>query len=123
MSRFYDEWCGKLGEFWYAHSHDEVRQLVARMSEIEIEEDGAAKWKSNGAYLPADVVEKLYVYGKVDSFSPEATNAKRERQTEETLNRYRNRSTVGPEEIGEMKAAFGEGTIVVDIITGRKYVL
>ena len=81
------------------------------------EEDGAAKWKSSGNYLPADVVEKLTFAG-ADFFSAEATAKKREAQTAEFLANYRHEVT--EEERSEMRAAFGPGATVVDIISGKR---
>ena len=90
---------------------------------IEVEDDGAAKWKTNGSYLPADVVEKLTFAGAA-WFSPEATAAKREKQVTKELEAYRNSHRgFDAETIAEAKAAFGEGTTICDVITGEKITL
>ena len=87
---------------------------------MEVDADGAAKWISSGSYLSADVVEKLTFAG-ADFFSAEATAAKREAQTAAFLDSYR-RNYKGPsaEERMEMEAAFGKGTTVVNVITGKR---
>lgn len=120
MTRFAREWNGELGAFWQKHAHEEAERLMSQRDNIEVEEDGAAKWISSGNYLPADVVEKLTFAG-ADFFSAEATAAKREAQTAAFLDSYR-RNYKGPseEEKAEMRAAFGEGTTVVNVITGKK---
>ena len=120
MTRFAREWNGELGAFWQKHAHEEAERLMSQRDNIEVEEDGAAKWISSGNYLPADVVEKLTFAG-ADFFSAEATAAKREAQTAAFLDSYR-RNNKGPseEEKAEMRAAFGEGTTVVNVITGKK---
>ena len=120
MTRFAREWNGELGDFWQKHAHEEAERLMSQRDNIEVEEDGAAKWISSGNYLPADVVEKLTFAG-ADFFSAEATAAKREAQTAAFLDSYR-RNYKGPseEEKAEMRAAFGEGTTVVNVITGKK---
>ena len=120
MTRFEQEWSGALGEFWRKQAHAEAERLLAQRDNIEVEADGAAKWISSGNYLPADVVEKLTFAG-ADFFSAEATAAKREAQTAAFLDSYR-RNYKGPseEEKAEMRAAFGEGATVVNIITGEK---
>ena len=59
MTRFAREWNGELGAFWQKHAHEEAERLMSQRDNIEVEEDGAAKWISSGNYLPADVVEKL----------------------------------------------------------------
>lgn len=119
MTRFAREWNGELGAFWQKNAHEEAARLLAQKDNIEVEADGAAKWKSNGNYLPADVVEKLTFAG-ADFFSAEATAAKRDAQTAEFLNSYRQNHKVTAEERMEMEAAFGKGTTVVNIITGEK---
>ena len=119
MTRFAREWNGELGAFWQKNAHEEAARLLAQRDNIEVEEDGAAKWKSNGSYLPADVVEKL-IFAGTDFFSAEATAAKREAQTAEFLGSYRRNHRTTTEERAEMEAAFGKGTTVVNIITGEK---
>ena len=119
MTRFAREWNGELGAFWQKNAHEEAARLLAQRDNIEVEEDGAAKWRSNGSYLPADVVEKL-IFAGADFFSEEATAAKREAQTAEFLGNYRRNHRTTTEERAEMEAAFGKGTTVVNIITGEK---
>ena len=117
MTRFAREWNGELGAFWQKNAHEEAARLLAQRDNIEVEEDGAAKWKSSGNYLPADVVEKLTFAG-ADFFSAEATAKKREAQMAEFLANYHHE--VAEEERAEMRAAFGTETTVVDIISGKK---
>ena len=119
MTRFAREWNGELGAFWQRNAHEEAARLLAQRDNIEVEEDGAAKWISSGNYLPADVVEKLTFAG-ADFFSAEATAAKREAQTAAFLEDYRRNHRTTAEERMEMEAAFGKGTTVVNIITGEK---
>ena len=119
MTRFAREWNGELGAFWQKNAHEEAARLLAQRDNIEVDEDGAAKWKNNGSYLPADVVEKL-IFAGADFFSEEATAAKREAQTAEFLGNYRRNHKTTAEERTEMEAAFGKGTTVVNIITGEK---
>ena len=119
MTRFAREWNGELGAFWQKNAHEDAARLLAQRDNIEVEEDGAAKWKSNGSYLPADVVEKL-IFAGADFFSEEATAAKREAQTAAFLENYRRNHRTTEEERMEMEAAFGKGTTVMDIITGDK---
>ena len=119
MTRFAREWNGELGAFWQKNAHEEAARLLTQRDNIEVEEDGAAKWKSNGSYLPADVVEKL-IFAGADFFSAEATAAKREAQTAEFLGSYRRNHKTTTEERMEMAAAFGKGTTVVNILTGEK---
>ena len=119
MTRFAREWNGELGAFWQKNAQKEAARLLAQRDNIEVEEDGAAKWISSGNYLPSDVVEKLTFAG-ADFFSIEATAAKREAQTAAFFENYRRNHRTTEEERIEMAAAFGKGTTVVDIITGEK---
>ncbi len=121
MTRFEQEISGALGAFWQRNAQQEVERLMAKTSDIEVEEDGAAKWKTNGSYLPKEVIEKL-AYGGFD-FSPEATTAKREEQTTVFLRDYRRNHRTTEEEKNEMRAVFGAGQTVIDIITGERIAL
>ncbi|MCM1486729.1 MAG: hypothetical protein NC203_00050 [Firmicutes bacterium] len=123
MTRFEREWNGELGEFWKKNAHEEAQQLLNQADKIEVEEDGAAKWKTNGSYLPADVVEKL-IFAGATWFSPEATATKREVQVAKEMEAYRNNHRgFDVEMLAEARAAFGEGTTICDIITGEKITL
>ena len=120
MTRFEQEISGRLGDFWKRNAQQEVERLLAQTNNIEVEDDGAAKWKSSGNYLPSDVCEKLW-YGGATWFSPEATAWRREEQTNEVIKAYRERGTQDDiDTLNEMRAAFGTGTTVVDCITGEK---
>lgn len=84
-----------------------------------VEADGAIRWNSNGRYLMDDFCEKLEYAGY--PFDREATAKKRDAQNEESLMEYR-RSDKGlsGEELAQARAAFGEGTVVVNVLNGRK---
>lgn len=119
MTRFQREINGQLGDYWQASAEQDVKDAVKNANENAIvEEDGAIKWKSNGAYIPDDFCEKLEYAGY--KFSREATAVKRAAQVQKELAQYRANYT-GPsdEEVAEMRAAFGEGETVVDVITGK----
>ena len=111
MTRFAREWNGELGAFWQKNAHEEAARLLAQRDNIEVEEDGAAKWRSNGSYLPADVVEKLSFAG-ADFFSAEATAAKREAQTAEFLGSYDSRipRKLPPEPQNHDRGTGGDGS-------------
>lgn len=121
MTRFEQEYSGALGSYWRESAREEIEKLQEKADngEILVDENGAASWKSNGRALPSDCAEKLS-WTTLD-FSIEATAAKRDEETARSLESYR-RSYMGPaaEERMEMKAAFGKGTTVVDIITGER---
>ncbi len=88
-------------------------------ADATVEADGAIKWNSNGRYLMDDFCEKLEYAGY--AFSREATARKREAQNAESLAEYRrNDKGLAGEALAEARAAFGEGTTVVNVLTGKK---
>ena len=123
MTRFEREISGSLGAFWKKNAEEEVRKAVAKAdSDAAVEADGAIKWNSNGRYLMDDFCEKLEYTGY--AFSREATAEKREAQNEESLAEYcRNDKGLTGEALAEARAAFGEGTTVVNVLTGKKTLL
>ena len=120
MTRFEREINGSLGDFWKRNAQEEVKKAVAKADAgATVEADGAIKWNSNGRYLMDDFCEKLEYAGY--PFSREATAQKRDAQNEESLAEYRkNDRGLSGEELAEARAAFGEGTTVVNILTGRR---
>ena len=119
MTRFEREITGQLGEYWQKDAEKEVQRAVAEADRNAIvDENGAIKWKSNGSYLMDDFCEKLEYAGY--PFSREATKNARDIQVHRELNEYRkNQKAPSPEELEAMRAAFGEGTTIVDVLSGR----
>ena len=120
MTRFEMEISGKLGDFWKRNAEEEVKKAVAKAdADAAVEADGAIKWNSNGRYLMDDFCEKLEYAGY--PFSREATARKRDVQNEESIAEYRrNYKGLSGEELAEARAAFGEGTTVVNVLTGER---
>lgn len=120
MTRFEREINGSLGDFWKRNAEEEVKKAVAQADEkAKVEEDGAIRWNRNGRYLMDDLCEKLEYAGY--PFSREATARKRDAQNEESIAEYRrNDKGISGEALAEARAAFGEGTVVVNVLTGRK---
>lgn len=123
MTRFEMEISGRLGEFWKKRAAEEVAEAVKKADEdATIEADGAIRWNSNGNYIPDDFCEKLEYAGF--NFSREATRAKREVQTSKFIEQYIAKQTEPTaEDMNEMRAAFGEGATVVNLLSGRRYAL
>lgn len=118
MTRFQQEISGALGQWWEDHAKKEVERAVRKADENAIVEDnGAIKWKSNGSYLMDDFCEMLEYAGY--QFNRKATAEARNIQVVESLKNYKLNYT-GPnaEELAEMRAAFGEGETIVNVITG-----
>lgn len=120
MTRFEREISSSLGAFWKKNAEEEVRKAVVQAdTQATVDADGAIRWESNGRYLMDDFCEKLEYAGY--DFSREATARKREAQVEESLAQYRrNDRGLSGEELAEARAAFGGGTTVVDVLTGKK---
>lgn len=121
MTRFERELSGSLGAFWKKNAEQEIAKMQERADndEIRTNTEGGAFWNKSGNYLPADCAEVLSYTDF--PFSLEATAKAREAQTAMQLEAYR-KSYKGPneEEKVEMRAAFGIGSTVVDIITGER---
>lgn len=120
MTRFEIEISGSLGAFWKKNAEEEVRKAVAQAeTQAAVDADGAIRWNSNGRYLMDDFCEKLE-YAEY-AFSRKATAKKREAQDAESLAEYRRNSKgLTGEALAEARAAFGEETTVVDVLTGKK---
>ena len=121
MTKFEKNLNGLNGEFWKRIAQEEISSMIERVNKdmIAIDENCAAYWTSNGHYLPADCVEVLKYAGFF--FDEEATNKAREAQNAEFIENYRkNYTSPSAEELYEMRAAFGTGVTVVDVITGRE---
>ena len=122
MTRFEKELSGNLGAYWKASAEKELERVRAdfEAGKITVDENGVAR-NCIGRILMDDMLEKLtYITDEADV---EATRAAREEETAaffesyRKANRNRRRSA---EELHEMRAAFGTGTTVVDIITGER---
>ena len=121
MTRFERELSGSLGEFWKKNAEQEIAKMQERADndEIRTNTEGGAFWNKSGNYLPADCAEILSYTNF--PFSLEATAKAREAQTAMQLEAYRKSyKEPGEEEKAEMRAAFGSGSTVVDIITGER---
>lgn len=81
--------------------------------------EGVVYWKSNGNVPPKDVLEFWDYVGK--DFDFEKSKNELNRQTDAFFEEYIKANKgreYSDEELFEMTCAFGEGTEVVDIITG-----
>mgnify|MGYP001058442851 CR=1 FL=1 len=87
-----------------------------------IDDDGVVRWNSNNNVPFDDMLYDFMSIGvigpKTAARSEEARHVDNERFFEE----YRRNQPAQPseEELFEMRAAFGEGTEVVDVISGRR---
>ena len=123
MTRFQRELSGDLGAFWQHHAEAELAKVKADLDSgaITIDEAGVAR-NCIGRALMDDLLEMLVlVTDKADSA---ATKAARAAEDEADLESYRAaRKALSAEELAEMRAAFGTGTKVVDVLTDEEILL
>ena len=99
----------------------EVARMVAKWAEAVVV-DGVPRWKSNNAAPMTDMLDVWKLHGTPDmEFDYAKAVATRASETSAFLAEYRKRDR-GPsaEQMTEMRAAFGAGVTVMNIITGRK---
>lgn len=118
MTRFEQELSGALGAYWKASAEkelDEIREELAA-GRITIDAYGIAR-NCIGRVIMGDLAERVaYVTCEIDR---DATAAAREIEVSDELAAYRaNWTGYSAEELNEMRAAFGEGATVVNILTG-----
>ena len=123
MTRFMRELNGDCGAFSKSEAEKELARIKADLEagRITIDENGVAR-NCIGRALMDDMLEKLALV--TDKADKSATEAARAAENAKALEEYRrNRKPHSAEEIAEMRAAFGEGTTVVDVISGEKITL
>lgn len=120
MTRFEKELSGALGAYWKKEAEKELERVKKDIEEgkITIDENGIAR-NCIGRTLHDDMLEKVAMVN--DKVNVEATRAARDEETTKVIEAYR-ASYTGPseEDLFEMRAAYGKGTTVVDIFTGKK---
>ena len=123
MTRFERELSGALGAYWKNSAEKELEEIRKDLAEgkITIDKNGVAR-NCIGRVLMSDMLEKLtYVTDEVDE---EATKAARDEEVTRSLAEYRrNAKPASEEELSEMRAAFGEGQTIVNILTGERITL
>ena len=123
MTRFEKELSGALGAYWKKSAEKELDKVREELEKglITIDEKGVAKNRI-GRVLMSDMLEKLtYITDAVDA---EATTKAREKETAKALDEYRKNVRPATEEVlDEMRAAFGKGQTVVNILTGERITL
>ena len=120
MTRFEKELSGALGAYWEKEAKKELERVKKDLDEgkITIDENGIAR-NCIGRTLHDDMLEKVAMVS--DKVNVEATRAARDEETAKVIEEFR-ASYTGPseEDLFEMRTAYGKGTTVVDIFTGKK---
>ena len=120
MTRFQQELSGVLGAFWQGQAEAELAKVKADLDSGAITIDGAGVARNCiGRALMDDLLEKLTLV--TDKANSAATQAARAAEVEADLESYRAaRKAPSGQEMAEMRAAFGEGATVVDVLTGEE---
>lgn len=122
MTRFDRELRGEYGEFWkkkaiqYLHK---IEEEVFR-GEITIDKEGIAR-NCIGRVVVDEVANALDYIIQDGSFRLDKTVEARDAEDTQFIKNYmaQNRNP-SDEELLEMKAAFGEGATVIDVLTGKR---
>lgn len=86
-----------------------------------VNSEGVVRWVSSNNVPFRDMLEDFMVIGKISQETVERSDAARKKDQDEFLARYRaNPPKYTEEDLFEMRAAFGEGTTVVNVLTGQK---
>lgn len=90
-------------------------------TETYFDDNGVIRWKSNNSVPPKDILE-FWAY-REKPFNYKLAEQTRKKEDDEFLEEYRKQMAnhqPSEEELFEMRAAFGEGTTVVNVFTGKK---
>ena len=120
MTRFQRELSGELGAYRKRQAEEALEKVRAELAagEITIDAEGVAR-NCIGRVIMNDLLEQLCMV--TDKVSETATRTAREAEDRAFLAEYRaQRRAPSAEELAEMRATFGEGATVVDVLTGEK---
>ena len=122
MTRFDRELRGEYGEFWKKKAIHYLHKIEEEVSkgEITIDKEGVAR-NCIGRVVVDEVANALDYIIQDGSFRLDKTVEAREVEDAQFIKNYIAQDR-GPsdEEIIEMRAAFGEGTTVIDVLTGKE---
>lgn len=86
------------------------------------DDNEVVRWKTNNTVPPEDILEEMFVDGVLDEEQIRYAKMVRDREVTISITKYREHMknhVHSDEEMFEMRAAFGEGTEVVNAITGQ----
>ena len=110
------------------NNEDKIRETLRGHIDRSYRMAGASnvlKWVSSDRCIPHDIMLDLKRYGMVDAITVETTRIVEREETDRVIEEYKkNRANRSAEEIAEeryeMRAAFGPGETVVNILTGER---
>lgn len=123
MTRFEKEISGQLGAFWMHNARKELTEIQQEFNrgEITVDANGVLRNRINRVAV-SEVCEKCKYLGI--AFDEIATETARQLEAKASIAAYKEaqkRHQTTDEELSEMRNAFGEGSVVVDVITGRTF--
>ena len=120
-SRFRRDLDGEFGAYWKREAEKEIAKTAKMVEDGEITIDSAGIARNCiGRVVMDDVLEVLTLV--TDKVNAEATHAARDKEVHEELEQYRKEMAnyqPSGEELMEMRAAFGAGATVVNVLTGN----
>lgn len=122
MTRFDKELQGLYGDYWKKEAIKYLHKIEEEVStgRITIDSEGVAR-NCIGRVVMDDVANALDYIVDDGSFRWDKTTEARQKENEEFLKEYASHNhQYSNEELAEMKAAFGEGTKVVNVLTGQE---
>ena len=107
---------------------DKIRETLRGHIDRSYRMAGASnvlKWVSNDRCIPNDIMLDLLRYGMVNAVTVATTRIVEREETDRFIEEYKkNRANRSAEEVAEeryeMRAAFGPGETVVNILTGER---
>ena len=120
-SRFMMNLEGKFGEWWQKRAQEDIEKTRKELEagEITIDDKGVAR-NCIGNIVMSDILEMLTFV--TDRVNVEATLAAADEESHRWAAEYRaamKNHIPTQEELFEMRAAFGEGATVIDVISGQ----
>lgn len=120
MTSFQQELSGARGDFWKKQAEEALEKVKADLDngKITIDSAGVAR-NCIGRVLMNDLLEQLCMV--TDKVNVDATREAREAEVRENLDEYR-AICKAPSvvELAEMRATFGAGATVINVLTGNK---
>lgn len=111
---------GLLGDWWQREQLKEIERVRQDIESGRITFKDGVAYNCIGNVLMDDLAE-VVEYIAPEGFSRESTRVAREEECHKWAEEYRSRpQRISDEDIYEMRAAFGSGETVIDIISGQK---
>jgi hypothetical protein len=101
----------------------EITKEMFHIDETNSESGPVVRWNSNKAIPPTECIDQMLTLGYIDTLIVENSICQREVEQDLAIAAYKKameNHVPDAEELFEMRAAFGEGAVVVNAITGRR---